>query len=102
MRHQVQGVLANRPGAESRRVDELVPDACLVQFGEHEPPGSRGFFDDLDRYHLAMDVIDRLPKLGANAAYVKQELRNKLIEHNEYICKYGDDIPEVRDWKWPR
>ena len=36
------------------------------------------------------------------AAYVKQELRNKLIEHNEYICKYGDDIPEVRDWKWPR
>jgi len=58
--------------------------------------------NDLDRYHLAMDVIDRLPKLGANAAYVKQELRNKLIEHNEYICKYGDDIPEVRDWKWPR
>jgi xylulose-5-phosphate/fructose-6-phosphate phosphoketolase len=58
--------------------------------------------NDLDRYHLAMDVIDRLPKLGANAAYVKQELRNNLIEHNEYICKHGDDIPEVRDWSWKR
>jgi xylulose-5-phosphate/fructose-6-phosphate phosphoketolase len=58
--------------------------------------------NDLDRYHLAEDVIDRLPKLGANAAYVKQELRNKLIEHSEYICKYGDDVPEVRDWVWDR
>jgi xylulose-5-phosphate/fructose-6-phosphate phosphoketolase len=58
--------------------------------------------NDLDRYHLAEDVIDRLPKLGANAAYVKQELRNKLIEHSEYICKYGDDIPDVRDWVWDR
>jgi len=58
--------------------------------------------NDLDRFHLAEDVIDRLPRLGANAAYVKQELRNKLIEHNEYIKMYGDDIPEVRDWQWSR
>ncbi|MFY9578323.1 MAG: phosphoketolase family protein [Gaiellaceae bacterium] len=58
--------------------------------------------NDLDRFHLAEDVIDRLPKLGANAAYVKQELRNKLIEHNEYIRKYGDDMPEIADWKWER
>ncbi|TMK69927.1 MAG: phosphoketolase family protein [Actinobacteria bacterium] len=58
--------------------------------------------NDLDRYHLAMDVIDRLPKLGANAAYVKQELRNRLIEHNEYICTHGDDIPEVHNWAWKR
>ncbi len=58
--------------------------------------------NDLDRFHLAEDVIDRLPRLGANAAYVKQELRNKLIEHNEYIKMYGDDIPEIRDWQWSR
>jgi xylulose-5-phosphate/fructose-6-phosphate phosphoketolase len=58
--------------------------------------------NDLDRFHLAEDVIDRLPRLGANAAYVKQELRNKLIEHNEYITTYGDDIPAIRDWKWSR
>jgi xylulose-5-phosphate/fructose-6-phosphate phosphoketolase len=58
--------------------------------------------NDLDRFHLAEDVIDRLPKLGANAAYVKQELRNKLIEHNEYIRTYGDDMPEIADWKWER
>jgi xylulose-5-phosphate/fructose-6-phosphate phosphoketolase len=58
--------------------------------------------NDLDRFHLAEYVIDRLPRLGANAAYVKQELRNKLIEHNEYITTYGDDIPDIRDWKWSR
>jgi xylulose-5-phosphate/fructose-6-phosphate phosphoketolase len=56
--------------------------------------------NEMDRFHLAEDVIDRIPKLGANAAYVKQELRNRLIEHNEYITTYGDDIPEVKDWSW--
>jgi xylulose-5-phosphate/fructose-6-phosphate phosphoketolase len=56
--------------------------------------------NEMDRFHLAEDVIDRIPKLGARAAYVKQELRNRLIEHNEYICKYGDDMQEVNDWSW--
>jgi xylulose-5-phosphate/fructose-6-phosphate phosphoketolase len=56
--------------------------------------------NDLDRFHLVMDVIDRLPKLGARAAYVKQRLRDKLIDHKEYIEQYGDDMPEVRDWRW--
>jgi xylulose-5-phosphate/fructose-6-phosphate phosphoketolase len=56
--------------------------------------------NEMDRFHLAEDVIDRIPKLGARAAYVKQELRNRLIEHNEYICKVGDDQPEVKDWSW--
>jgi xylulose-5-phosphate/fructose-6-phosphate phosphoketolase len=56
--------------------------------------------NEMDRFHLAEDVIDRIPKLGARAAYVKQELRNRLIEHNEYICKYGDDMPEIKDWAW--
>jgi xylulose-5-phosphate/fructose-6-phosphate phosphoketolase len=57
--------------------------------------------NDLDRFHLVMDVIARVPKLGYRAAYVKQKMQDKLIEHKHYIQKYGDDMPEIRDWKWP-
>jgi xylulose-5-phosphate/fructose-6-phosphate phosphoketolase len=56
--------------------------------------------NELDRFHLAADVIDRVGNLGSRAAYAKQYIRDKLIEHKEYIHKYGDDMPEIRDWKW--
>jgi xylulose-5-phosphate/fructose-6-phosphate phosphoketolase len=56
--------------------------------------------NDLDRFHLAQDVIDRVAKLRAIGAYVKQIIRNKLIEHQHYIATYGRDIPEVQDWQW--
>jgi xylulose-5-phosphate/fructose-6-phosphate phosphoketolase len=56
--------------------------------------------NDLDRFSLVSDVIDRVPMLSARAAYTKQAIRNKLIDHKEYIMKYGDDMPEVRDWRW--
>jgi xylulose-5-phosphate/fructose-6-phosphate phosphoketolase len=56
--------------------------------------------NDLDRFGLVADVIDRVPKLAARAAHVKQFVRDKRIEHKEYVREYGDDMPEVRDWKW--
>jgi xylulose-5-phosphate/fructose-6-phosphate phosphoketolase len=56
--------------------------------------------NDMDRFHLAGDVIDRIPGYSAKAAYFKQFLRDKLIDHKNYIQKYGEDMPEIRDWKW--
>ncbi|HEY2990966.1 MAG TPA: phosphoketolase family protein, partial [Candidatus Binatia bacterium] len=56
--------------------------------------------NDIDRFHLVGDVIDRVPGLGARAAYVKQAMQDKLIEHKQYIAEHGEDLPEVRNWKW--
>jgi len=56
--------------------------------------------NDLDRFNLADDVIDRVPHLGYKAAHVKQMLHNKLIEHKQYVREHGEDMPEIRDWKW--
>jgi xylulose-5-phosphate/fructose-6-phosphate phosphoketolase len=63
-------------------------------------PFDMGVLNDLDRFHLANDAIDRLPQLEARAAYVKQALRDKLIEHREYICEHGEDMPEILNWRW--
>ncbi len=69
--------------------------------GTTTTPFDMTVLNDLDRFHLAMDVIDRVPKLQTVAAHQKQFLRDKLIEHKLYISKYGDDMPEIRDWHWP-
>ncbi|HWO40752.1 MAG TPA: phosphoketolase family protein [Candidatus Eisenbacteria bacterium] len=57
--------------------------------------------NDLDRFGLVGDAVDRVPGLAPRAAYVKQFVRDKRIEHKEYIREHGDDMPEIRDWKWP-
>ena len=57
--------------------------------------------NDLDRFHLAADVIDRVPQLGYRAAYLGQLLRDKLLEHKAYIREHGEDMLEIREWKWP-
>jgi xylulose-5-phosphate/fructose-6-phosphate phosphoketolase len=56
--------------------------------------------NDLDRFHLAMDVVDRVPATGSPGLYLKEHLQNKLIEHKRYIDEEGRDLPEVRDWRW--
>jgi xylulose-5-phosphate/fructose-6-phosphate phosphoketolase len=57
--------------------------------------------NDLDRFHLAGDVVDRVVRLRNSAGHFKQYLRDRLIEHKQYIVRYGDDLPAIRDWKWP-
>jgi xylulose-5-phosphate/fructose-6-phosphate phosphoketolase len=56
--------------------------------------------NDLDRFHLVADVVDRVPGLGSRAAYTKQLVRDKLIDHRAYVNEHGEDLPEVRGWKW--
>jgi xylulose-5-phosphate/fructose-6-phosphate phosphoketolase len=56
--------------------------------------------NELDRFHLVGDVIDHVPKLESQAAYVKQYIRDKLLDHKNYIRKHGEDLPEIRNWKW--
>jgi xylulose-5-phosphate/fructose-6-phosphate phosphoketolase len=56
--------------------------------------------NDVDRFHLVGDVIDRVPKLGVAAAYAKQAIRDRLIEHKQYVARHGEDMPEIRNWKW--
>jgi xylulose-5-phosphate/fructose-6-phosphate phosphoketolase len=56
--------------------------------------------NELDRFHLVGDVIDRVPSLGARAAYVRQEIRNILVDHRTYVRRYSQDMPEVRNWRW--
>ena len=55
----------------------------------------------LDRYHLAIDVIDRVPGLAVSAAHIKQQFRDKLLEHTRYVREHGEDMPEIQGWVWP-
>ncbi len=68
--------------------------------GTTSTPFDMVVMNELDRFHLVMDVIDRVPALRQRAAYVKQLMQNKLVDHNRYVRQYGEDMPEIRNWKW--
>jgi xylulose-5-phosphate/fructose-6-phosphate phosphoketolase len=69
--------------------------------GTTTTPFDMTVLNDLDRFHLAGDVVDRVPRLQRVGAHFKQFLRDKLIDHKEYIVQVGDDMPEIKNWKWP-
>jgi xylulose-5-phosphate/fructose-6-phosphate phosphoketolase len=68
--------------------------------GTTSTPFDMVVMNDLDRFHLVADAIDRIPLLGSHADYAKQALRDKRFEHKQYIAKYGEDMPEIRNWRW--
>ncbi|NEX92500.1 phosphoketolase family protein [Caulobacter sp. 17J65-9] len=70
--------------------------------GTTSTPFDMCVMNDVDRFHLAGDVIDRVPKLAGRAAYAKQALRDKLLDHKAWIARYGDDMPEIAGWRWGR
>ncbi len=69
--------------------------------GTTSTPFDMVVMNDLDRFHLVADVVDRVPKLRQRASYVKQHVRDKLVDHKLYIRKHGEDMPDVRNWSWP-
>jgi xylulose-5-phosphate/fructose-6-phosphate phosphoketolase len=68
--------------------------------GTTTTPFDMTVLNDLDRFHLVESVIDRVPGLGVHSAHLRQRLRDKLVEHREYITRHGDDMPEIKNWKW--
>ncbi|MBI3898872.1 MAG: phosphoketolase family protein [Gammaproteobacteria bacterium] len=69
--------------------------------GTTTTPFDMTVLNDLDRFHLVMDVADRVPLLAGRAAYLKQLMRDRRSEHKHYIVEHGEDMPEIRNWKWP-
>ena len=74
----------------------------FTEEGTTTTPFDMCVLNNLDRFHLAQDVIDRVPELGTRAAYVKQAIRDKLIAHKQYIAERGEDMPEISGWTWGR
>jgi len=68
--------------------------------GDYHYPLDMTVLNDLDRFHLVMDTIDRVPQTGERGIYLKKQLRDKLIEHKRYIDLHGEDLPEIRNWIW--
>ncbi len=68
--------------------------------GTTTTPFDMTVLNDLDRFHLVADVAERVPRLGPISAYIRQYVRDRLVEHKQFVVRYGEDMPEIRDWKW--
>jgi xylulose-5-phosphate/fructose-6-phosphate phosphoketolase len=84
-----------------RRSNQLLHVRGYKEEGTTTTPFDMCVLNEIDRFHLCMDVIDRVPGLGSIYAHQRQELLNKLTDHWRYVRTYGEDMPEVRDWQWP-
>jgi xylulose-5-phosphate/fructose-6-phosphate phosphoketolase len=69
--------------------------------GTTTTPFDMTVLNDLDRFHLASDLVDRVPRLQRISGHFKQFVRDRLVDHKQYIVEHGDDMPEIRNWKWP-
>jgi xylulose-5-phosphate/fructose-6-phosphate phosphoketolase len=87
--------------AYRRSNDERIHVRGYKEEGTTTTPFDMVMLNDLDRYHLVIDVIDRVPGLGSRYATLRQHMVDKRIDAREYTREHGDDIPEVRDWVWP-
>ena len=84
-----------------RRTNQQLHVRGYKEEGTTTTPFDMCVLNEIDRFHLAMDVIDRLPRLGNTAAHFRQQLRDKLLDHTRYIHEHGEDMPEVAEWRWP-
>jgi xylulose-5-phosphate/fructose-6-phosphate phosphoketolase len=84
-----------------RRKNQRLHVRGYKEEGTITTPFDMAVMNDLDRFHLAMDVLDRVDRVHNIAAHVRQSLKNKLIAHKQYICEYGQDMPEIANWNWP-
>lgn len=83
-----------------RRTNQNLHVRGYKEEGTTTTPFDMVVLNDLDRFHLAEDAVDRIPRLEAHTTYFRQFIRDKLLEHKAYIYKYGQDLPEIRNWKW--
>ena len=101
-RHYVNLVIAGKHPAPQWLTMDAAVKHCTAGIGVWQWASNMTVLNDMDRFHLVMDVIDRVPQTGDRAIALKQQLKDKRIEHKRYIDQYGQDMPEIRDWHWDR